>query len=167
MSDKRWLDGYTGQTAEQLIALADAYRTDSIVLAFEAAIREKADRVGAQHLTTAERTVLAVEALEREVNSDGYIGLFTNVPGEVPVLEASLEAIGCSAVASITRRAIEALGIDGPLTPEAVVSAVEVDNGDRDDLLSECDQAYYGSAGDLARPLLGFIKANVQEISLP
>ena len=38
MSDK-WFDAYGGQTTEQLLALEGEYRTDSLVLAFEQAIR--------------------------------------------------------------------------------------------------------------------------------
>ena len=46
MSDPRWLDGYAGQSTDDLIALDGAYRTDSVVLAFEAAILAKAERLG-------------------------------------------------------------------------------------------------------------------------
>src|ERR1700692_2235333 len=42
-----WLDGYSGQTAVELLSLEGKYRTDSLVLAFEAAIRQKANREGA------------------------------------------------------------------------------------------------------------------------
>ena len=97
MSSSEWLDGYTGQSTEELIALEGAYRTDSIVLAFEQAISNKAARIGAEHLTTPERVVLAVEALEREVNNDGYTGLFTYYSEHVPYLVPSLTAIGCDA----------------------------------------------------------------------
>jgi hypothetical protein len=167
MNDRRWLHGYSGQTTNELIALDGVYRTDSVVLAFEAAIREKAMRVGAGPLTEAEQTVLAVEALEREVNSDGYLGLFTNAPEEVPFIVSSLHAIGRDDVATITDRAIHALGIEGQLTREAVASAVEDEDDDRDDRLAECDEAYYESAGDLAGPLFAYISAHSHDITLP
>ena len=68
----QWLNSYTGQSTDQLIALEQNYRTDSIVLAFEDALRQKEERVGIAGLTDAERVVLAVEALEAEVNNGGY-----------------------------------------------------------------------------------------------
>jgi hypothetical protein len=33
-----WLDGYTGQTTDDLIRLAESHRVDSVVLAFEQAL---------------------------------------------------------------------------------------------------------------------------------
>ena len=166
MSEPRWLDQYTGQTTDELIGLNGVYRTDSIVLAFEQAIREKAERIGHQNLTMPERVVLAVEALEREVNSDGYSGLFTSASDQVPDLVEALAAIGADAVAELTRSAIGLLGIDGPLTAAAVESAMDGENDVRDDRLDGYDQAYYATAGDLAEPLLAFIGANRDEIVL-
>jgi hypothetical protein len=166
MSEQRWLDGYRGQTTDELIALEGAYRTDSIVLAFEQAIGNKAARMGDQGLTTPERVVLAVEALEREVNNDGYDGLFKNASQQVPDVVSSLTAIGCEGVADLTRAAITLLKIDGPITSEAVESAMEDEDDDRVDRLNDLDRAYYETAGDLADPLLAFIKTNRDQIEL-
>lgn len=168
MSERRWLDGYDGQTTDELIALDGTYRTDSIVLAFEQAIANKATRIGgSQHLTNEERVILSVEALEREVNNDGYDGLFRNAAPEVPDVVSALTAIGRDAVATLTRSAIDALDIGGPLTPEAIESAMDLEDERRDDRLAEIDQAYYETAGDLADPLLAFIGANRDQITLP
>jgi hypothetical protein len=167
MSEPRWLDGYSGQSTDELIALDGAFRTDSIVLAFEQAINNKAARVGHRNLTPSERVVLAVEALEREVNNDGYNGLFSAASEHVPELVSALSAIGSDVVADLTRSAIAALGIDGPLTPEAVESAMYDDDEGRNDRLEECDLAYYEAAGDLAPPLLAYIAANRDQIGLP
>jgi hypothetical protein len=41
MKDVKWLDRYSGQSVEELIALAPEYRVDSIVLAFEEALLHK------------------------------------------------------------------------------------------------------------------------------
>jgi hypothetical protein len=38
MYDLKWLEGYSGQTTEELIALEGEYRIDSLVLAFEQAL---------------------------------------------------------------------------------------------------------------------------------
>jgi uncharacterized protein DUF4375 len=167
LADLPWLDGYTGQTTTDLLALEGRYRTDSIVAAFDQGIAKKAARIGIDRLTSAERTVLAVEAVEREVNSDGYLGLFSWTPEHVPLVVSSLQAIGRGDVADLTRRAIDALGIDGPITEDAVTSAVEDEDDDRDDRLDAIDTEYYAFEGDLADPLLIFIKANRDLITLP
>ena len=166
MSDAAWLDGYTGQTTEELLALDGTYRTDSIALAFEGAIEQKATRIGVAALTEPERTVLAIEALEREVNSDGFLGLFTTRADIVPLLVDSLRAIGRDDVATITQRAVDVLGVD-PLTTEGVEAAVDDDDEQRDEHLNAVDEAYYASAGDLAAPLLAYIRAHQSDIVIP
>ncbi len=160
------MDGYSGQTTDELIALEGVFRTDSIVLAFEQAISRMAAQTGAQDLTTPERAVLAIEALEREVNNDGYDGLFRNASQQVPDVVSSLMAIGCDAVADLTRSAIAVLRIDGPITPAAVESAMEDEDDDRDDRLEVLDRAYYETAGDLADPLFVYIRTNRDQIDL-
>jgi hypothetical protein len=107
-----WLDGYSGQTVEQLLSLEGRYRIDSLVLAFEQAILRKVEQCESSPLTDEERVVLAVEALEREVNNGGYEQFFTNSSREfTATIVESLQRIGCRKTAGITRRAIKALGI--------------------------------------------------------
>jgi len=52
--------------------MEDGYRVDSLVLAMESALDAKDRRT----LSPEERVVLAVEALEREVNNGGYDQFF-------------------------------------------------------------------------------------------
>jgi hypothetical protein len=42
MPELEWLDGYNGESVDDLIALDGKYRIDSVVLGFEQAIYEKA-----------------------------------------------------------------------------------------------------------------------------
>ncbi|MBX3437178.1 MAG: DUF4375 domain-containing protein, partial [Planctomycetaceae bacterium] len=72
--NKPFLDCYSGQTIQELIALKDSHRIDSLVLAVEQALRNKPDA----ELSEPERVVLAVEAMEREVNNGGYQQFFGN-----------------------------------------------------------------------------------------
>jgi hypothetical protein len=164
----QWLNGYTGQSTAELLALESAYRADSIVLAFEQGLQMKASRLGLPGLTDAERVVLAVEALEREVNNGGFSQLFLNSPELVPGVVSSLKSIGLTGVAEIAGSAIAALGIKGKVTAKAVERAISVD--DEDDVIEErlgkFDERYYETAGDLAQPLLEFIKIHRDEISL-
>lgn len=118
-------------------------------------------------MTTAERVVLAVEALEREVNHDGYDGLFTNASEEVPYLVSSLLAIGAEAAADLTRSAIAILGIEGPLSAEAVAATMERDDSRRDDALDALDQRFYKEIRGVDTALLPYIRANRDQISLP
>ena len=101
MTDLKWLDQYTGQTTDELIALEGEYRTDSLVLAFEQALDQKTARAGTEELTAEERVVLAVEALEREVNNGGYGQFFTNDSNEyTPIIVDALMRIGCGDTAA-------------------------------------------------------------------
>jgi hypothetical protein len=76
MSKDRFFKSYSGETTEQLLGLVNEYRIDSLVLAFEQAIQLKAVRAP---ISRQERYVLAIEALEREVNNGGY-SQFSSTP---------------------------------------------------------------------------------------
>jgi len=122
----KWFDAYAGQTTDELLALEGEYRTDSLVLAFEQALQAKESRVGSRRLTDEEGVVLAVEALEREVNNGGYGQLFVNSSKEyAPVFVSALNRIGCPEVAKLTQQAINVLEIDGPITAQWDWESVE------------------------------------------
>src|SRR5213592_1958422 len=107
MSEFQWLDGYSGETVDELIALEGKYRTDSLVLAFEQAMDQKAARVGDCKLTDEERIILAIEAIEREVNNGGYGQFFVNSSREYAlIIVNALRAIGCTKTAEITQKAL-------------------------------------------------------------
>ena len=166
-SEPQWLGGYDGQSTDELIALEGPYRTDSIVSAFDQAIARKASRHGDDGLTPAERTVLAVEAMERDVNSDGFDGLFSNNTEFVPRLVDSLRTIGADRAADIASEAIAVLQIDGPITPDAVRAAMDRDDAARGDALGTIDQAYYAANIDLAPLLMTFIRDHRDQIQVP
>lgn len=167
MTELKWLEEYAGQTTGELISLESEYRADSLVLAFEQALEHKAAKAGMDGLSDEECVVLAIEALEREVNNGGYEQFFFNSSNEfAPIMVDALNRIGCSETAAITQRAIDALGIEGTITVDAIECAMEEDDEDRDDRLNECDDQYYEKAGDLAGPLLEFIKNNSDKINL-
>jgi hypothetical protein len=159
-----WLNGYSGQSVEQLLSLAGTYRTDSLVLVFEEAISQNAQRDGMQSLTDEERIVLAVGALEREVNNGGYHQFFVNSSREfATTVVAALQRIGCKKIATITQRAIKALGISN-LAPEAIEAAISHDDEPRLAKLNRCDDSYYKSAEPVAERLFAFIKAHKASI---
>lgn len=68
--------GYSGETAEELFSYAAEDQCDSLVQGFREGIQKKAARKGP--LTPEERVVLAVTALEQEVNNGGFDPFFRN-----------------------------------------------------------------------------------------
>lgn len=154
----KFLESYSGQSTEELLALEGTYRTDSLVLAFEQAIQAK------PRPSQEEQYVLAIEALEREVNNGGYSQFFMNSSNEfASVIEDALRAINCPKTADITRDALEALETEGDLSAEAVSDAVQED----DELaaaLDEFDQRYFANDEPIADRLFAWIRANKDEI---
>ncbi|MBI4830104.1 MAG: DUF4375 domain-containing protein [Candidatus Lindowbacteria bacterium] len=167
MSEEKWLDEYSGQTTDELICLQGEYRTDSIVLAFEQAPDQKAGRIGQDRLTSEEKVVLEIEAFEREVNNGGYGQFFINSSKEyTPIVVDALNRIGCADVALLTQQAIDAVGIEGQVTVEEIDRVMEDESDERDEKLGVCDERYCKVAGDLAGPLLEFIKKNKDRITV-
>jgi len=153
-----WLDGYSGQSTDELVSFEHKYRIDSLVAAFEEAIGQKAERESMEALTDEERVVLAVEALEREVNNGGYDQFFVNSSREFAhIIVSALQRIGCKKTATITQRAIKAIGVS-ELTAEAIEAALAADDEQRSAKLSRCDDSYYKSAEPIAGRLFAFIR---------
>lgn len=97
MSGDIFFDNYDGQSVDELIALDQTHRIDSLVLAFESAISAKKDSGG--KLTEVEKTVLAIESMEREVNNGGFSQFFYNSSVEyAPILVDSLKGISINAM---------------------------------------------------------------------
>jgi hypothetical protein len=168
VTDPKWFDGYSGQSANELVALASEYRIDSIVLAFEQALLEKLSSVALSDLNEVELTVLAVEALEREVNNGGYHQFFLNAAEHASSIVAALERIDCPNTAKISQAAIAHLGVQPPFTIEQVQIALEQDtDGNLIDVLSDrCDPLYYDSGEPIADRLFAYIRAKSHAIQL-
>jgi hypothetical protein len=166
MPDLPWLDNYSGETTEELLAMEGRYRTDSLVLVFEQAINQKAAREGYKSLSSEERVVLAIEALEREVNNGGYEQFFLNSSRDyAPIIVDGLVSIGCRRTGTITQKAIEVLGCK-TLTSEAIERAMLVESEDRDQSLFVCDNQYFARPEDIEGHLLAFIKTNKDKVRL-
>ena len=114
MAELQWMSDYSGQTADELLALADTCRIDGLVLAFEQAIQQKEATRGEDSLSEPECIVLAVEALEREVNNGGYAQFFVNNSRiYTPIIVEALQRIGCPVTSKITALALNAAGFEG------------------------------------------------------
>ena len=156
------------KTTQELLDLDDGQRRkDMIVMAFEEAIQGKLAREGRESLNTAEMTVLAVEALEREVNNGGYSQFFLNSSAEfAPILVDSLERIDCPKAAAVAQSAIDALELPD-LNVEAIQTAIRIENREREAKLATCDDAFFAYEEDITGGLLAFIRANRDLIRIP
>jgi len=166
MNQKKWLDGYSGETTQQLIAFEGEYRVDSIVLAFEQAIGQKSVRAGETALTADERIVVAIEALEREVNNGGYSQFFINSSREyTSTIVDSLTRIGCPKTAEITEAAVRALGLH-ELSDASIELEMEKEDPQRHAALQSCDQRYFKESEPIADHLFAYIKTHQDTIRL-
>jgi hypothetical protein len=163
MPDLPWFDRYNGESFDELIGLEGKYRIDSLVIAFEQAMSQKAARVGMNKLTAEERVILAIEALEREVNNGGYSQFFVNTPEYVPIIVDALRRIGCPKVAEITDRAVKVVQA-APMTGEETENGSWKENEEREDALGACDALYYEGPENIEGSLIAFIKANRSRI---
>jgi hypothetical protein len=162
--DLPWVN-YANQTTDELLALEGKVRSDGIVSALDCGIRGGwGGAIDANH-SEAERLVVGVEELEREVNNGGYSQFFTNSSYKVvPFIVGYLWQIGADVAATITQQAIDALGLPPPLDPAAVRQFVE-EQFEEDDsavlsTLDALDRRYYEEVDDISGLLLSFIKAN-------
>jgi hypothetical protein len=180
----------SGKSVDELLAMTNGQNQCQFLFAIEMAIQQKEERVGYDSLTDEERMILAIEGLEREVNNGGYSRFFTNSSNEyAPIIVESLVRIGCSEVAALTRRAIEAI-YPAAWTHEAIAAAVasyaetersrwvEQPGGllkripaKEQDLhdgmcraLDKCDQVYYQTNENIGGRLIEFIKAHKESI---
>jgi Domain of unknown function (DUF4375) len=167
VTDLLWLKNYSGQNTEDLLDLVGEYRSDSIVYWFEQILHQKVDREGEESLSTAEKVVVAIEALEREVNNGGYDQFFANSSSEyAPFIVEALDLANCPKTAALTQRAIDALRVS-ELSAQSVWHAVRREDAQRDQTLNAYDQTYYLAEEDLTGNLLTFIRANRASIRIP
>ncbi|MBC3883264.1 DUF4375 domain-containing protein [Undibacterium sp. LX40W] len=161
---KKFLDSYGGQTVDQLIAMESDYRIDSLVLAFEGALLQKQEK---KKLSRIELDILAVEAMEREVNNGGYHQFFLNSSKKfAAILPSSLERIGCPAAAKITSDALAYLKISGDVTVAKIDAALDRLGDKAITDLGKMDNRYFQNKEAIADKLFTYIKANKGEIVL-
>ncbi len=149
LADLGWLDGYAGQTVDELLSYEGADNLHSILSALEQAIEEKIRTKGKRERTGVERMVLSIMALVREVNNGGYDQFFLNSSGEfAPAIVDDLVRIGCPEVADITQRALDAREL-----PE------------RDRLLQRCDVQFHERT-EIPERLFSYVKAHPDGIRI-
>lgn len=162
--NKPFLESYGGQTIQQLIAMKDTHRIDSLVLAVEGALMSKPE----SELSEPERVVLAVEAMEREVNNGGYLQFFGNSSREFTgFLVRALELIGCPKVAAISADAIAVLKLPKQFDGDTVERVASELSDDGIEKLGECDSRYYSNDESIEQRLFDYIEAHQRDIQIP
>ena len=166
MPATQWLEGYSNESLDDLIALEGSYRKDSLVLAIAQALEQKSERMGENTLTYEERVILAIEALEREVNNGGYGQLFVNSScAHTAFIVDALRQIGCPKTAEITHEAWQAVQ-NYPMTDVEIQNGTWEDHVDRQEILAGCDSLYFERPENIEESLFAYIKANRTKIHL-
>ena len=157
---------YSGETTSELLGYPARGQLDLLVRAFEEGLQRKVSRTGERALSKEERTVLAVRALDREVNNGGYEQFFRNSSNKFAHdVVQSLARVGCRRTTKITQRAIKALH-SGPLTVARIEAAMREANERRDRELERCNELFYKTPQGIPSRLYAFIKANSRRIRL-
>jgi len=157
MKELIWLEGYSGQTVDELIALEGTHRVDSLVCAFEEALWAKLEREGGDSLSEEESTVIAVEGLERELNNGGYLQFFERCPFLVHVVVDSMRRIDCPKMAAITEEAVNALKL-AEFSEEAVGAAVEAGGAQLEEALGKLDERFLEYPESIENQLFSYLK---------
>lgn len=165
LADLGWLDGYAGQTVDELLLYEGTDGVASVLFAIEQAIEKKIEAAGPGKVTGVELMVLSVLALEREVNNGGYDQFFRNSSRRfAPMIVNHLVMIGCPAIADITQEALDSLDLP-ELSVPAIEAAMKTEGENRGRRLNRCDLAFYEKTGLLERLFL-YVKAHQDGIQI-
>jgi hypothetical protein len=167
MRSEKWFENEKSLSVHEIVKLESDFRIDSLVCAIEGLILLKDDSDA--DINEEELIVLAVEAMEREVNNGGYAQFFSNSSWRfTPYLVNSLNRIGSTQAKQLAEQAISALGV-GELTNETDVTEYHdriqeaVENDDASEKLDEIDSRYYEMEEDVAGLVFGFVKKNIEK----
>jgi hypothetical protein len=165
-----WLD-YAGQDTAEILAHKATHRIDSLLCALEQAIQLRRSRFPTLATTPEEHTLLAVMALEREVNNGGYRQFFVNSSCKYALtIVPALESIGCVATAALTQRAINAFNLATP-TVENIENSISKPDPQRDKVLDALDRQFY-EVFEIEPKLFAFVESRqhafaIERMSVP
>ncbi len=163
-----WFENKAGLGVAEIVSLEGQYRLDSLVAAVDAALSVK-EASGAA-LNEEQRTILAVEALERDVNNGGFAHFFGDASWKhVPVLVKSLERVGSKEALGLVKEAVSLLKLSSAIlndpaqlfeTIHAALAKHEVEIR-----LNDLDSDYYVVEEDLGKLVWNYAKKNVVALS--
>jgi Domain of unknown function (DUF4375) len=159
MTPLPFLSSHEGRSTDELIDLEGRYRTDSLVLAFEAALDAK------QAHSLPERIILAVASLEREVNNGGFNQFFFNSSRKYAYFVAeAFRLIGCPATASLCDQAVAAVSGQAVLGSKQLQQRAVDASEDLNARLHDLDTSFYKCPEPIEERLFAYIKANRSSI---
>lgn len=163
-----WFENEAGLGVAEVVALEGKYRADSLVAAIDGILAAREAR--GDVLNEEQRTVLAVEALEREVNNGGFSHFFGDASWKhVPVLVKSLERVGSKEALGLVKDAVSLLKLSSAVlndpaklfeTIHAALAKHEVEIR-----LNDLDSDYYVLEEDLGKLVWNYVKKNVAVLS--
>jgi hypothetical protein len=150
LADLGWIDGYEGQSVDDILAFADSEDPYALLSCLDQAIQEH--RRKNPGVTGVENIIVAVMALLREVNNGGFDQFFRNSSKRWAFFVGyALVHIDRKDAAKIVRRAVRALGVPdsavelGPGVGEAfdiLDQKMSSPSPKRDVIFQECDVAF-------------------------
>ena len=113
-------------------------------------------------LSEAERIFYITQSLEMEVNNGGFSQFFYNSSGNFSnELVGAFTAIGANATAAICQKAISAFGRDIPVDRDEREEMLdELESDEFDEILEECDNAFYDYEDNLNELNYNFVMKN-------
>ena len=165
MNEQEYLDTYNGQSINELLELENKFEPYEIIYVLELALDNKKD--SNKELSDSEMTVLAVQALNREVNNGGYQQFFYNSSVEyTPIISKSLKDIDCFKIADLTEKAIQCLGVKS-MDFNAIEDRALSDDEEMESCFRELDNVFYESEEDIDGNTLKYVKENRQAFQIP
>jgi hypothetical protein len=164
---RRTFGTYNGESCGDLIALGQTQGAKAAILAFESALMQKWQQDGVE-LSDVEFDILAVRALEREVNNGGFRQFFFNDSRVfTEIIPLALRKIGCDKSLEAAENAIAIMGTtDAEKLRELTDYSVPHENDERLSRLNECDSTYYRCGEDVVGSLFNYVVENRQQIDL-
>ncbi|EKS10151.1 DMP19 family protein [Leptospira santarosai] len=168
MNNEEWFENNSGLGITEIVNLESQYRIDSLVCAIEQILLDKEENDEIE-INEYELTVLAVEALEREVNNGGYLQFFGNSSQRfIPCILDCLHKIEANKTEEITKKAIHILNIEYKDDPESYIQEIEfrLEDNKIANKLSECDEKYHATMENIAELLFLFIKKHLNQFKV-
>lgn len=156
---KPWLEIYTGDDIDGLLALEEDYRVDSLVVALEQRLSLKDSH------SPPEQVVLSLCDFDREVNNGGFHQYLTNSSRlYAHRLASDLETVGLGDGAQRVRAVLGLVGL--PPVPVGDDGDDWLDDGRFEDVLEDFDRYYFSSIADCSELVWTWVKANRTQIIL-
>jgi hypothetical protein len=147
----------------EIVKLERSYQADSLVGAIEQMLTAKEEAGSA--LTDEESVLLAIEAMEREVNNGGFDQFFINSSRRFAArLVTDLGRIGATKTQQVAQRVMAAVSIKSDTDLQTTDDPLQqcLDDEQVAHVLSSADSEYYGLEEDIAGLLLLFVKTNIE-----